>query len=85
MDMRFSGMSVFSEILMPGVRASFQIHRDAEMPCAMIVASATPAAAISNLMTNSRSRKMFSTHATIRKISGVTESPRPRSTPETML
>ena len=64
---------------------SRQRQRSAETPCAMTVASATPAAAMSNLATNRMSSAMLSRQAMIRKTSGENESPRPRSTPEMML
>ena len=64
---------------------SRQRHSTADAPCAMAVASATPSAVMPIFATNSRSSTMLSRHATIRKISGETESPRPRRMPETML
>ena len=64
---------------------SRQRHSAADTACARTVASATPSAVMPSFATNSRSSAMLSRHATIRKISGETESPRPRRMPETML
>ena len=60
-------------------------HRLPETIWEMMVAMATPATSQWKPATNHTSSTMFSRQAMMRKTTGVTESPRPRSTPERML
>ena len=60
-------------------------HRMPETACEMMVAHAAPETPILKPATNQISRPMFMPHATSRKMSGMTESPRPRRMPEIML
>ena len=84
--MSLSGISVRRLMCTTSViLSSRHMHSTAEIACAITVASATPAAAMPKLATNTMSRKMFSTHATIRNSNGVMESPMPRRMPEMML
>ena len=60
-------------------------HSPPETTWEIMVAMATPATSQWKPATNHTSSTMFSRQAMMRKITGMTESPRPRSTPERIL
>ncbi len=65
--------------------SSLNRQSTAEMPCAIIVASATPGTPILKRTTKRMSNAMFNTVETSRKMRAEKESPRPRSTPAKIL
>ncbi len=67
------------------MRISRHRHSAPETAWAIMVAQATPATPIWKPATNQMSSMMLSTQATMRKIRGMMESPRPRRMPEIML